>query len=174
MISLHSFFDEFVKLAASDDGLKQRALEGFVKARPYVSAGLKAGVPAAVMGKLLVGEGKAGTRAGQVLGVLGAGAGVTDEALEQWARRNKRRREAKTILKHASWKMRKVAAMAGDLRRTGIGGVKRPAFPTEDSKRHAERKLKASQKEGKYGGGLHLPKKVGLPDAPKRPKLSGF
>jgi hypothetical protein len=159
---------------ATDESLKQRALEGFVGVRPYVSSGLKTGIPAAVMGKLLVGEGKVSTRAGQVLGVLGATAGVADEALKQWASRNKRRKAARTILKAASWKMRKAASMAGDLRRTGIGGVKRPAFPTDDSKRMAERALKASQREGRFGGGLRLPKTPVQPTAPKPLKLSGF
>ena len=48
--------------------------------------------------------------------------------------------------------MRKVAAMAGDLRKKGMGGVKRPAFPTEDSKLPAFGSLRKDQSVGQAGG----------------------
>ena len=48
--------------------------------------------------------------------------------------------------------MRKVAAMAGDLRMKGMGGVARPAFPTEDSKLPAFDALKQDQRVGQAGG----------------------
>lgn len=48
--------------------------------------------------------------------------------------------------------MRKVAALAGDLRRKGIGGVKRPAFPTEDSKQMAFKGLAKAQRVGEAWG----------------------
>ena len=48
--------------------------------------------------------------------------------------------------------MRKVAAMAGDLRMKGMGGVKRPAFPTEDSKLSAFSTLKKDQGVSQAGG----------------------
>lgn len=48
--------------------------------------------------------------------------------------------------------IRKVASLAGDLRRNGIGGVKRPPFPTEDSKRHANTLMNQSQRPGQFTG----------------------
>ena len=57
---------------------------------------------------------------------------------------------------HARWLergsavMRKVAAMAGDLRRAGIGNVKQPPFPTEDSKQLANKNLNLSTRPGKF------------------------
>jgi hypothetical protein len=40
--------------------------------------------------------------------------------------------------------------MAGDLRRLGLGGVKRPPFPTEDSKRQAFNMLRNSKQPGLF------------------------
>ena len=44
----------------------------------------------------------------------------------------------------------KVAAMAADLRRTGIGGVKRPAFATEESKQYALNAFNTTKRPGEF------------------------
>jgi hypothetical protein len=44
----------------------------------------------------------------------------------------------------------KLAAMATDLRELGIGGVKRPPFPTEDSKRLALNTFNSAKKPGLF------------------------
>lgn len=66
--------------------------------------------------------------------------------------------------------MRKVAAMAGDLRRTGIGGVKMPAFPTEDSKQQAFVDLQKTQRVG-AAGGFATPGVLNKP-GPKIPQIA--
>lgn len=129
---------------------KEKAISGFAAARPYVSSAVKAGVPSAIMAKMLMGEGAKGTRAAQVAGVLGAGAGLANRALKNWALKHKRKGIAKEILKQGSGEMRKIAAMAADLRMKGLGGVPRPPFPTEDSKAMALNKFKSSAKPGKF------------------------
>jgi hypothetical protein len=47
--------------------------------------------------------------------------------------------------------IRKIAAMAVDARRLGLGGVKRPPFPTEDSKQMAGGLLHQTQRVGAAG-----------------------
>ena len=79
------------KTAAED--AKTKALEGFATARPYVAQAVKAGVPAAVLGGIMGGK-----RTAKVLGAIGAGAGVTNEALQQWAEKHKRKAIAKKLL----------------------------------------------------------------------------
>jgi hypothetical protein len=49
------------------------------------------------------------------------------------------------------YEIRKVAALAGDLRRLGMGRVKQPPFPTEPSKALANKLLNRSQKPGSFG-----------------------
>lgn len=83
---------------AKDKGVKQKALEGFAKSRPYVVGGIKAGVPAAVFGKILVGDGPKGSKAARVAGLVGAGLGVGNEYMKDWAEKNKRRSVAKKLL----------------------------------------------------------------------------
>ena len=138
-----SFFDELIKIAEDQKPVKERALESFVKVRPYAASGFGAGVPAAVFGKIVGGEGPTGSRLARTLGIVGAGLGMGNEALKQWAKKNKRRRISKAILS-------KNAAMAGDLRTLGLGGVKRPPFPTEGSKSLAFKQFRASTKPGKF------------------------
>lgn len=71
-----------------------RALLAFSKSRPYVTDAIKAGVPTAVFGKLLVGEGARATRAARLLGIFGASAAVTNRALGDLAARKKQRRSS--------------------------------------------------------------------------------
>ena len=84
------------KTAAEE--LKERALTGFAKARPYVAEGIKGALPAALFGKIMAGEGAKGSHAARVMGLLGATAGVTNRALKDWAEKHKRRHVAKKIL----------------------------------------------------------------------------
>lgn len=135
---------------------KRKAIRGAVEARPWVSSGVKGAIPAAVAANFLIpATSEKGMRyksrivAG--VGALGAAAGVADRALKRWAKRNPRSAAAKQLKKQSSAdNMRKVAAMAADLRRTGIGGIKRPPFATEDSKRFANNQLDNSKVPGYY------------------------
>lgn len=135
---------------------KEKAIGAFARVRPYVASGVKAGVPAAVMTKMLLGEGgsdvakKRGSRIVRTVGLLGAGAGMANRALKEWAARHKRKGVAKEILKEGSAEMRKIAAMAGDLRMKGLGGVPRPPFPTEGSKSLAFNKFRNASKPGAF------------------------
>jgi hypothetical protein len=83
----------------ASEKVKQKALTGFAKARPYVAEGIKGALPAALFGKIMAGEGPKGSHTARVMGVLGAAAGITNRALKDWAERHKRREVAKKILK---------------------------------------------------------------------------
>jgi hypothetical protein len=78
---------------------KEKAIGAFVKARPYVAGGLKAGIPAALAGKIIAGEGPRGSNVARVAGIIGAGLGVANEGLKNWAEKNKRKAVAKQLLK---------------------------------------------------------------------------
>jgi len=78
---------------AREKPFKEKALETFAKARPYVASGVKAGLPMAAIGNLTVGR-----KTGIVAGTVGTAAGVVNEALKQWAEKNKRKSVAKKIL----------------------------------------------------------------------------
>lgn len=82
------------KMAGKLSESKQKALGAFAKARPYVAAGVKSGVPAAVLGNVY-----GGSRAAKIFGAIGAGAGVLNKSLKDWAEKNKRTQVAKQILK---------------------------------------------------------------------------
>jgi hypothetical protein len=161
-----SFFDELVKIAEEDT--KERVMQGFVKSRPYVAGAIKTGLPAALVAKTVLDKPWV-TRAA-LLG--GAGLGVANEAIKRWAQKHPRGSLAKEIKKQGSV-IRKVAAMATDLRRTGIGGVKRPPFPTEDSKQQAFQTFQNAQQPGKFtthtqakhlrGPGASIPQIAPLP-----------
>lgn len=138
-----SFFEELAKLA--EDKTKEVAkstMRGFVKARPYAAGAFEAGVPAAVLGNIV-----GGRRLGTAMGVGAAGLGAANEALKQWEKKHPRKAR-KVLGKQPA--IRKVAAMAGDLRMKGLGGVKRPPFPTEDSKNYSSNLLKNSFKPGQF------------------------
>ena len=162
--TLAALYAELEKLGA-EESLKDRAMTGFVKARPYIAGAAKTGLPAALAGRMLFdtaakGSASRAAHAGRTFGLIGAGAGVANVALQRWAQKHKRNKAAKEILKEsaalmrAQEPMRKVAmaASAADLRRTGIGGVKRPAFATEGSKGFAEKQLTNAKKPGKFFG----------------------
>ena len=72
---------------------KEKAIGAFAKARPYVAGGVSAGVPLGFLGNIMGGK-----KTARTLGVLGAAAGVTNEALKDWAEKNKRKRVAKRLL----------------------------------------------------------------------------
>lgn len=146
--------NKIVKLAMSREQREggEKAMRGFVNARPYAAEAFKAGVPAAVMGNLMLGP-----KAAKVFGLTGAALGATNVALKQWEKRHPWR--AKRILgqqkkayavPEKQLTIRKVAAMAADLRMKGIGGVKRPPFATEESKNYSSNLLKNSFKPGQF------------------------
>jgi hypothetical protein len=74
-------------------GMGTRAMHGFAGARPYAVGAVQAGVPAAVLGNIV-----GGRRLGIIAGLGGAGLGATNEALKQWAEKNKRTALAKKLL----------------------------------------------------------------------------
>lgn len=149
--------EELAKLAGER---KDKAIGAAAQARPWIKSGVKGAIPAAIAANLLLpfeGGAKRGLVAGA--GILGAGLGMGDRALKQWAKKHKGRKVAKEILKQGGVEfevpadqlgIRKVAAMAADLRMKGLGNVKRPPFPTEDSKRYASNMLKNSVKPGQF------------------------
>ena len=135
---------------------KRKAIRGAVEARPWVSSAVKGAIPAAVAANFLIPATsqrgmKYKSRIVAGVGALGAAAGVADRALKDWAKKNPRSSVAKQLKKQGSASaMRKVAAMAADLRRAGIGGVKRPPFATEDSKQFANNQLDNSKVPGYF------------------------
>ena len=155
-----SFSRELVKLA-EDDSIGTKAIRTAATARPWAKSAVEAGVPVGVASSLLFPK----SRKAGVIGVgTGAAAGVANRALEQWAKRHKgakkksKRQVATQILKQGSAldtlqnPMRKAAAMAADLRVKGLGGVKRPPFPTEGSKSVAFGMLNNSQRQSQFAG----------------------
>lgn len=141
--------------AAKKDSLERKAIRGAVSARPWVSSAVRGAIPAAVASNFLIPATSAKgvkykSRIVAGMGLLGAGAGVADRALKNWSKRNPRTAEARKLEKQGAATMRKVAAMAADLRRSGIGGVKRPPFATEDSKQFAFNQLNNSKAPGYF------------------------
>lgn len=86
------------KAASAEEPRREKVMKGFAQARPYVVGGIKAGVPAALFGKIMAGEGPAGSKAARIAGVTGAGLGVANEYMKQWAEKNKRKDVAKRLL----------------------------------------------------------------------------
>lgn len=144
-----SFFDELTKIA-DEKSLKTRAIESAVTARPWVQRFVTGAIPTAVAANFLlpIKDPHLKSKIIAGAGLAGGGAGVADLALKRWAKKHPRRVAAKALKKQAS--IRKIAAMATDLRMTGIGGVKRPPFPTEDSKQQAFQQFQNSQKPGRF------------------------
>lgn len=141
---------------SQSDKAKQTMMRGAVAARPWVSSAVKGAIPAAVAANFLIPTTSelATKRKGRVvagIGALGALAGVADRALKDWAQKHPRSELATKLKKQGSAEtMRKVAAMAADLRMKGLGGVKRPPFATEDSKQFAFNQLKNSKAPGNF------------------------
>jgi hypothetical protein len=138
---LHSFYDELEKIA-EDESAKKKAIRGAVTARPWVKDTVKGAVTGGIAANLLFGQRKKITSAGAL---MGAGAAAGDRLLRGWAKKNPRRKAAKELREQT-----KLGALGGDLRRNGIGGVKRPPMPTEDSKQHAAQQFMNSTKPGKF------------------------
>lgn len=144
------------KLGAQKETFKDKAVHTAVAARPWVSSAVKSAIPAAVAANFLIpvtGERatKHKSRVVAGIGALGAAAGVADRALKQWAQKHPKSQVAKDLKKQSSAEtMRKVAAMAADLRMKGLGGVKRPPFATEDSKQFAFNQLKNTKAPGYF------------------------
>lgn len=86
------------KLAAAEPTMTEKAMAGMSQARPYVVGGIKAAIPAAFFAKIMAGEGAKGSHAARVAGLAGAGLGVANEYMKQWAEKNKRQELAKKIL----------------------------------------------------------------------------
>jgi hypothetical protein len=97
-----SMDEETEKEAGKRESRTDRALSAFAKARPYAVGAVKAGVPAAVLGGIM-GASKTGVRgahSARVFGALGAGAGVANQAIKDWAERHKRKKISKELLEN--------------------------------------------------------------------------
>jgi hypothetical protein len=85
--------DPSVGKTASTKDVKEKAMRGFVEARPYVSSALGGAVPAALLGGVYGGK-----RTAKIFGTLGAAGGLVNQGLKDWARSHKRKAVAKKIL----------------------------------------------------------------------------
>lgn len=83
---------------AADETFREKVMGGLSEARPYAVSGIKAGVPAALFGKIMIGEGPKASHAARIAGLVGASLGVGNEAMKRWAEQNKRQALAKKIL----------------------------------------------------------------------------
>jgi len=146
-----SFFDELEKIATAttsrkDEEAGTKLMRGVVTARPWVGSAAKTALPAATLASLLPIPETHRRKATIIGGVLGGAAGVGDRYVKEWAARHPKSHITKKLQQQAATEsIGKTAAMAGDLRRNGIGGVRQPPFPTEDSKQFAEKQLNTSQ-----------------------------
>lgn len=71
----------------------EKAMHGFVRARPYASSALGAAVPAALLGGIY-----GGPRAAKTFGTVGGVLGLANQGLKDWAKAHKRKGVAKAIL----------------------------------------------------------------------------
>ena len=85
--------DGSASIGKTAESKKEKALGAFASARPYVAEGVKAGVPAALLGNIY-----GGTRGAKIFGAIGTTGGVVNQALKDWAEKNKRKRVARRIL----------------------------------------------------------------------------
>ena len=94
--------EELLKKASVGEK-KDRALETFATVRPYVSSAVRGAVPGAMLGGILGGAAKSGHsyRLAKGLAALGAGAGLADRGIREWAKEHKRKGVAKRILQSA-------------------------------------------------------------------------
>lgn len=148
-----SFFDELTKLAEREIGTKEKMLHGAVKAAPWAKRFSTSAIPAAVAANFLLPLKNAHVKSRIVAGVglLGGGLGVGDMGLKRWAASHPQSNISRELQKEGvANTFLKVAAMATDLRTTGLGGVKRPPMPTEDSKQKAFKAFENSTKPGKF------------------------
>lgn len=86
------------KTASNLSPRQKKLLEHAADARPYVVGAVKAGIPAALFGKIMAGEGPKGSHAARVLGIAGAALGAGNEYVQRWAEKNKRMSVAKKLL----------------------------------------------------------------------------
>jgi len=170
-----SFFDELQKISAATEPKKEEpgtgTMRGAVAARPWVTSAAKGALPTASLAALLpvnpkirpgaetaeimAAQVKAMKRKSKVIAgaaALGTAAGLADKYMKDWAAKHPR---AKVTKKFEGQLQRekgqfKTGAMAGDLRRKGLGGVTEPPFPTEDSKQVAEGQLNSSQQQASF------------------------
>jgi len=173
-----SCFDELIKLSdvsvnSDSDSTPNRLMRSAVGIRPWVASAAKAALPTASLAALLPVNPKISpgeTNAAKVMAAdiaarrlkskliagaatLGAVAGLTDKYMKSWAAKHPKHEVSKKLqeqIRHEKGELIKSSAMAGDLRRTGLGGVREPPFPTEDSKRLAERILHLSQQSNRF------------------------
>lgn len=173
-----SFFDELEKISADvaakkKDEKSSKLMRGVVNARPWVTSAAKGALPAASLAALLpVNPDISKARTGKaieaiklhaqkrkskmiaVVGGLGAAAGLSDRYMKDWAAKHPKSDVSKKLhgqMQAEKGEFKKTSAMAGDLRKKGLGGVKEPPFPTEDSKQKAEQQLNSSHKPGHFG-----------------------
>ena len=168
MSNIDRLYKIAAKLASSNKSVAERAEE----ARPWVHRAVTSAIPAAVATNFLIPSDSPLKRKFITGALLAGGAGgLVDMALQR-SSRNRRRRKVKVSSVQPGHQilMRKVAAMAGDLRMKGMAGVKRPAFPTEGSKSVANQSLDRAQKPGRFSGTVK-PKDLTKP-GPSIPQVS--
>lgn len=170
-----SFFDELMKIAAASTESEEepsKVMRGTVAARPWVTSAAKGALPTASLAALLPVNPKvapgmkqeeimlkqvaAGKRKSKLIAgaaALGTAAGLADKYMKDWAARHPHAKVTKKLegqLHREKGEFKKIGAMAGDLRRKGLGGVNEPPFPTEDSKQVAEQQLVNAQKPASF------------------------
>jgi predicted nucleic acid-binding Zn finger protein len=139
------FFDELEKIAKDDLSIKEKMLRGVDTARPYFRKAVSGAVPGTLLGSAvgaLSGRGAASPRYTLAGMGIGAGLGMADQALEDLSERRKYKKLLQSYHE-------KESSMAGDLRRTHVGGAK---MPTELSKGPAVQRFKESRNVGRFGG----------------------
>lgn len=152
----------------------EQKIRSMVSARPWVTSAAKGALPAASLAALLpvnpaidplkkppaeeimLANIAARRKKSKIIAsaaAIGAGAGLLDRYLKEWAMRHPRSETTKKLTKQIAaekGEFNKISAFAGDLRRLGIGAVREPPFPTEDSKRLAMRLLNLAKKPGEF------------------------
>lgn len=137
------FFDELEKIAADDLSIKEKLLSGIDKIRPYAQSAVKGAIPGTIMGGAVGAlRGSQGAKMPLIGMGIGAGLGLADQALDDLAERRKYKKLLTSYHEKSS-------SMAGDLRRTHVGGA-RP--PTELSKGPSVQRFKESRNVARFGG----------------------
>lgn len=150
------FFEELQKLA-EEEVKHERLMNAVSSAKPWVTSAVKGAVPAALVSNIAIPmmDSPLKKKITSTSALLGAAAGVGDLAMRRWAQRHPQHPTAEKVLASqpvAEAPIRKVAAMAADLRRLGMAGVKRPAFPTEGSKSLANKAFSRASRTGSFVG----------------------
>jgi len=138
-----AFFDELEKLAQDDMSIKDRLLKGIDTARPYFRRAGQLAIPGTIVGGAVGAiRGSHGAKMPLIGMGVGAGLGLLDKGLEDLSEQRKYRKLLQSY-------QEKKSSMAGDLRRSFVGGA---AFPTEESKSPAVQRFKTSSNVGRFGG----------------------